>query len=390
MTHQQKWDAAVVAAAEIVRRHRATLPPGVEVYNNTKGEVDTSFQRFGGTDSTGGFTNLPAELTALINNSAGASAPGAGLTNQSSNFLSGLLGRSGAATPGASTLNANMSIDPTNFAGSSRLSSIATRDPYSSAFEDATQSAYEQRAADAMAQSTTGQEAVRGGQSRAGIGQGVLADRLAQGRGQEVRQAQLQDAGIVQMASNLFNQIEQARRGVQLGAQQQLGTQAIGRDQQGLGASNVVTDMHGTHGNMLFNSGRLLGEQFNNVFENLTGKGHQASSQRSFLPGCCFIFLQALNGELPWYIDQARRDYYTPRRKRGYKWMSKWLVPLMEDHAWVQSLVNTVIIKPFLSYGRWKYSVLRFEADEFGFLWWPYCWLWLTLWGAIGTVKGEK
>lgn len=69
---------------------------------------------------------------------------------------------------------------------------------------------------------------------------------------------------------------------------------------------------------------------------------------------CCFIFLEAYNGQLPWYV-RVCRDYWYERDANlaaGYKKMAKWLVPLMRESRLVAWLVNTFMVQPISRIGK--------------------------------------
>lgn len=68
---------------------------------------------------------------------------------------------------------------------------------------------------------------------------------------------------------------------------------------------------------------------------------------------CCFIFLEAYNGRLPWYVRVERDRYYRAdsRLSGGYKRMAKWLVPLMRRSSIVRHLVNWTMVKPLSAVG---------------------------------------
>lgn len=68
---------------------------------------------------------------------------------------------------------------------------------------------------------------------------------------------------------------------------------------------------------------------------------------------CCFIFLEAYNGKLPWYVRFCRDQWYTkyPSLKHGYRKMAKWLVPLMKKSKVIRYGVNELMVKPISRIG---------------------------------------
>lgn len=382
----------IEVARRIVEAEKLLYPGCEDCINGSRGksssDTDTGFER-SGTSTTSNTSTLPSGLASLVGEAETAGTPSAALSGQQSALFSSLLTQDPNSVPGAAALTSAIGINPTSYDGQTILQQLASRDPFSGGYEADTADAYGQRAGDALSQVQSGHEAVRGGQSRSGIAQGVMADRLAQGRGEEVRKAQLQDAQLGADASKTQNVIELGRRGIQLQGQQQLGGQAIQRSEQGLQAGRGASEMRGSHNAALDMAARLLGSRVQTVLDALTGKGVQSTSSHgselNILGGCCFIFLESLNGSLPWYMEVARREYYTPLRRRGYKWMSNWLVPAMRRKRWVRLLVNGLIVKPFLTVGAWNYGVRS------GGRWLrPYCRTWLAVWGTLGRfVKGE-
>jgi hypothetical protein len=97
---------------------------------------------------------------------------------------------------------------------------------------------------------------------------------------------------------------------------------------------------------------------------------------------CCFIFLEATNGKLPWYV-RAERDYYyqqEPAIAAGYKKMAKWLVPLMKKSATIKYLVNLFMVLPLTHVGGYSHM-----TNNTGWLLSPVKKLWFNIWKAYGT-----
>ena len=390
MNNDMKWAVACRVAQAITGEWRRQFPNsrGVMGFTTGGGQTDTTFSRVG-TSQTDGSTLLTQNLIDLLTANATGSAPDAALGGTQRSFLSTLLGRNQDSTPGRETLDSNMAINPTTYTGSPTLSVIAARNPYSTQFEQDTQASFEQRAADTMAQLQTGHEAVRGGQSRSGIAQGVAATRLAQERGREVREAQMQDAGIVGNAIAGANAIESGRRGVQLTSQSQLGGQSVARTGQGNEAARTVDSARNQHSAALDLAGKLLGLRRGLVTDNLSGQGTQGTSSWStnILGNCCFIFLEALNGKLPPCVEAARIEFHTPVRRRGYKWMSNWLVPLMRRSVAARHVVNVLIVRPCLIWGEYHYGYARCRWRA---LLRPYVFALFHLWAVLGSTVGRK
>jgi hypothetical protein len=163
-----------------------------------------------------------------------------------------------------------------------------------------------------------------------------------------------------------------------------LGLAGIGNSvaARGLEAGKALDVNKAYNMNLLQLASELQGTKNNVVTDDMKGWGSQSGNQ--FGLTCCFIFLEALNGQLPWYIEIARYEHYTPVRKRGYKWMASFLVPAMQKSAIAKWAVNAVIVKPFLRYGAWLYKDKT--AKRSSALLAPYCKTWLAVWGLLGKV----
>lgn len=96
---------------------------------------------------------------------------------------------------------------------------------------------------------------------------------------------------------------------------------------------------------------------------------------------CCFIFLEAYNGKLPWYVRRCRDQFAAGPRVTGYNRMAARLVPLMRKSKLVSSLVNWLMIKPMTQFGGWLYNEPK---HELGFVWAPVTAFWFALWSKLG------
>lgn len=109
----------------------------------------------------------------------------------------------------------------------------------------------------------------------------------------------------------------------------------------------------------------------------LSDAGKNASSV------CCFIFLEATNGKLPWYV-RRERDYYYHKDSRlpaGYKRMAAWLVPLMRRSHLVKWLVNTLMVKPLTAVGGYHHCV-----NNYGKYLRPVKHIWFYIWRNYGIA----
>ena len=103
-------------------------------------------------------------------------------------------------------------------------------------------------------------------------------------------------------------------------------------------------------------------------------------------PGACFFFKTALDFQIPdFLVYDAKREFYSDRCRRGYKWMTHWGVPLMEDSKAFFKVIRYGIVQPFLWWGAFRYRRL----NKWGWLCSAYCRAWLWFWRIVGTFVKE-
>lgn len=116
------------------------------------------------------------------------------------------------------------------------------------------------------------------------------------------------------------------------------------------------------------------------------GGGAAAAGGGGMAGGCCFIFLESLNGKLPWWVRACRDHYYAqnPRIATGYKRMAAWLVPLMRKSKIVRALVNRLMVAPITKYGGWLYGVPAYRNCQRCE---RYKNFWFAVWDRIGRAS---
>jgi hypothetical protein len=388
----EKMLLAVAMAAEFVQRARAEAPEGYDVYAYEYGSSDSSsssaFRRTGSSSMTQQRT-LPAELAALIQSNFRGGAVDGSVGTANNGFLLDLLTQNSASLPGQSILETIQAINPTSFTGSSALESLISRNPFSTNYEEATQDLFDRQYATARSAAQSGPQNVRGGQGRQALELASLGDRMAQSRFQNINEAQNREAGVVAQASQIHQAIEAMRRGSQLQAQNAQQQGVAQNKQQMLGASQLINQQRAGQTAGLASAGDLLGTTTQTQAENIKGRGNQSSSGSQWNAGitCCFIFLEALNGELPDYVRQGRDEYVTEERARGYRWMARWLVPRMQRSKFWRKLVNLTMVRPFLMHGEVHYNVREgFVPEVKWLLSMPVCWAWIGVWQLLGNI----
>jgi hypothetical protein len=144
------------------------------------------------------------------------------------------------------------------------------------------------------------------------------------------------------------------------------------------GAASVVNPIASNASSPISTSSSIFGSQGIS-----SGSGANGSSGYN-VSLCCFIFLEAYYGNIPWYVRKCRDKYYKlfPEIASGYTWMARWLVPMMQRYQCARLLVWLLMVKPLTYHGasvvcnkaKWQYKLTR----KF----------WFSLWNIIGKVKG--
>lgn len=105
------------------------------------------------------------------------------------------------------------------------------------------------------------------------------------------------------------------------------------------------------------------------------------------LPSCCWTFREFKekfpNG-IPWYVRASRDAHYTPRRREGYRLMSKYLVPLMQKNRLVRGLVDLVLVDPMTKHAAWLAGL-----NNYGWVFHPLQKIWLGVFSLLGSLNGE-
>lgn len=167
-------------------------------------------------------------------------------------------------------------------------------------------------------------------------------------------------------------------------------TQATGGARDATRVFGGATDFGGNSSE----SGSKMAENVLGVTSGINTQKRQLDSQRrtgldvgigaatSLSPGqvCCFIFMEAYNGKLPWYVRECRDYWYDriPELGEGYKKMAKWLVPSMQKSKVVRFLVNELMVKPISRIGEYivgmknDYSIIDMTIHNTWFNIWAF------------------
>lgn len=344
------------------------------------------FRRAGTTKSSSRLA-VPAFLETLLSNNAQRGDTTETLGTAQNTFLEGLLANDFKSPPGLATLQNNINVDPTTFTGKSAMSAVANVNPFDQNFKAGYETLFKDLFSKAAAAGRTGPDAVRGGTAHGGFVAGDVLERGALDMFREITGLQQKQAEVTTSAGSAVNAVENSRRAVSMAGQDNWVKQWLQGLTSGLGGASEITKRRAVNTEALTSLASILGSKSQDTTDNLVGEGSQESSQFGWGAGlnCCFIFLEALNGKLPWYVRRGRDLFCEPGRVAGYKRMAAWLVPAMRRSKLVRWAVNTTMVRPFLTCGRWYFGddVTR-TGRALGFMSRPICEVWFKTWDVLG------
>ena len=340
----------------------------------------TKFERKGTSITTASRT-VPSDLLVLL--SAARSAVAIPGTDNHAALLDALIEKSETALTGLAELEAYLATDPNGFAWYTAIQNIATQDPYSGSYETATQAAFVQRVQDLMAQLDS--STLRVGFDHAALVKGEALSRVTNDRGADLARQRQVDVQAALGAAGVLMTLEQIVSGRKLAVAGAIQQGRMSIRNQALDAGRQRTERVAAQTAVTTVESNLRSGESRATTDDMTGAGTQAQSYSNWDAGisCCFIFLQALNGRLPWYVRVGRAEFWTDARIRGYRRMAKWLVPFMQRSRLASRVVNAVMIRPFLRWGAWRYRAA--EGRPSGLAWQPVCWMWFKLWDKLGA-----
>lgn len=269
---------------------------------------------------------------------------------------------SAANAPAKSFLTGLVDYDPSvpGFQGAKAGSNL---NPFTPQYEQQTSDLFNNRLDLQMARSQSGPEAVLAPLQRGkSFREAETLNEFSRGRNQEIRQERNVDSGI--MLKSIENLIGQR-----------------------LQAAHEFPALKTSDQSAFQTAATLLGPKNNNVNEDFVGTGDQASTGYSYGANlCCFIFLEAFNGKLPWFVRFCRDLYITPKRRKGYNLMASWLVPAMRHSNIGRSIVNTIMVKPITKFGGWLVREEGFQYRTQDMLITKF---WFFVWDLIGGLCGK-
>jgi hypothetical protein len=343
---------------------------------------DTRFSRQG-TTSTTSFRDLTPQQEGLFNQGFGAVQPGT-----SNSLLDGQLQshmtRGLENTPYQPELcNIIRSSMPTlGQPGQQNMEGQASRDVYSNEYADNSYNRYANEVQKAMGMARSGPSATRGGTAAQGFLQAEAVNDMGRNREDMVVRNRQADASIGQGAANTMGNVRSQTTNSALGGinAQQGNFYNLMQDQsRAMGLTSDRTKQF----NDMIPAFTTLASALNGVeSNNLTGLGNQsAQSAGASFSLCCFIFLEAYNGQLP-SVVRRYRDMKAPessKRRNGYIKMSRWLVPAMRMSHVARCLTNYLLVKPLTCYGKWYY-----KENTIGWVFKPVEVFWMGFWKLTG------
>ena len=211
----------------------------------------------------------------------------------------------------------------------------------------------------------------------------TVSNAMAFGGAGEARKQQRQSAianaaqlaaGAVQPLSSRIDtfQLTTGRPSVNQGEARTGGAREVGQESNAMGMN-------------LFGNASQMRQQENQINAQRKTGLDQFSQVMGSLPSCCWTFAEAFYGwdNIPDSVRVSRDLHYTPQRREGYRMMSKWLVPKMQQSKVWRAVVNVLLIKPMTSHAEWYVN-----GKGFGWIFSPLQKTYLAVWEHYGARAG--
>lgn len=97
---------------------------------------------------------------------------------------------------------------------------------------------------------------------------------------------------------------------------------------------------------------------------------------------CCFIMLEAYNGQMPWWVRKCRDKFYNadPSLAVGYRRCASMIVPAMRQSKVARWLTNVFMVRPLTAFGGWLEGV---KGYKHGYVFAPVKWFWFGVWKLL-------
>jgi len=213
----------------------------------------------------------------------------------------------------------------------------------------------------------------------------TVANAMAFGGAGEARKAQRQSAianaaqlaaGAVQPLSSRIDtfQLTTGRPSVNQGEARTGGAREVGQESNAMGMN-------------LFGNASQMRQQENQLNAQRKTGLDQFTQVMGSMPSvsCCWTFAEAYYGwaNIPDAVKVSRDLHYTPRRREGYRMMSRFLVPRMQRSKVWRAVVNALLIKPMTAHAEWYVN-----GKGFGWIFSPLQKTYLALWDYYGERAG--
>lgn len=323
-------------------------------------DSDTRFERKGSATSTN-FRQLTGEHTGLFQQGINATAPAAANAGIDQ-MLASRINSSPTSRPySAEICNVIQSNLPGIAApGQQMLSRTIDQNPYSASYANNTFNRYAEDVQKGMAQARSGPQMTRGGTAAQGFAQAQVVNDMGLNREQVVQDQQNRAIAQGQQAAGLLSNNRHTMNADAIAGAAQGQSGYYNYLQNMLGAGGLASERTKMFSDLVNNYSTLGSPVMATENNNLYGRGSQSStSMGASFNLCCFIFMEAYNGELPAHV-RACRDEFAPEnsaRRVGYIRMSRWLVPAMRVNGFTRTLTNHLLIKPLTRWGAWYKGV---------------------------------
>ena len=213
----------------------------------------------------------------------------------------------------------------------------------------------------------------------------TVSNAMAFGQAGEARKAQRQSAianaaqlaaGAVQPLSSRIDtfQLTTGRPSVNQGEARTGGAREVGQESNAMGMN-------------LFGNASQMRQQENQLNAQRKTGLDQFTQVMGSMPSvsCCWTFAEAFYGweNIPDSVRVSRDLHYTPQRREGYRIMSRWLVPKMQQSKLWRAVVNALLIKPMTAHAEWYVN-----GKGFGWIFSPLQKTYLAVWEHYGERAG--
>jgi hypothetical protein len=197
----------------------------------------------------------------------------------------------------------------------------------------------------------------------------ALGGRYQYGSGYEGASARNLALSKAATRATAWGQGEEMRRGGLMNMFA-IGRGSVGAAQQGLSSAGAMA------GDVATQLGNLRAQKMSQI----TGAASSGIEVAQKAGICCWNFLAA-HGSLAEEVKLYRDEHY-PKGcpvSKGYKWMSEFAVPLMEQYHKFAVFMDWVMARPMTKYAQWYY-----KKNWYGWIFKPIVTFWTGLWGEWG------